>query len=84
MYGTTEEVFFTNWDFGGRIGIKTIPLLKNPIHSTLTLVEMEQTDFNHSREEISCTNRTRASVSSGQLRGIKADSYIFLKKTIGY
>jgi hypothetical protein len=22
MYGTTEEVFFTNWDFVERIGIK--------------------------------------------------------------
>jgi dipeptidyl aminopeptidase/acylaminoacyl peptidase len=24
MFGTTEEVFFSNWDFGGHIGKKTM------------------------------------------------------------
>jgi hypothetical protein len=34
MFGTTEEVFFSNWDFGGYWEKKTMPAAKPTRHST--------------------------------------------------
>jgi hypothetical protein len=45
---------------------------------------MEQTDFNHPRRKRFRVPIDKArSFQAAQLRGIKADSYIFLKKTMG-
>jgi hypothetical protein len=51
----------------------------------MTLVEMEQTYFNHSRRKrFRKTNRQgQEAFQAAQLRGIKVDSYIFRRKPLG-
>jgi hypothetical protein len=43
MYGTTEEVFFTNWDFGGAYWEKKTMQNCSTTFNPMTLVKMEQT-----------------------------------------
>jgi dipeptidyl aminopeptidase/acylaminoacyl peptidase len=87
MFGTTEEVFFSNWDFGGAIGRK-IPLLKNIHHiqpdefsekwNKPILIIQGGKDFRVPM------GQGQEAFQTAQLRGLKVDFYTSQKKTTGY
>jgi dipeptidyl aminopeptidase/acylaminoacyl peptidase len=77
MYGTTEEVFFTNWDFGGPYWEKTMLLRKKPTpnFNPINLVEKWNTPIliiqggNDFRVPI---GQGQEAFQAAQLRGIKS------------
>jgi hypothetical protein len=69
-----EEVFFTNWDFGGILGEKQCQCAKK-LYTTFNPKLRKKTNrFNHSREKIfSTTYWTKAGFQATR----QNDSYIF-------
>jgi hypothetical protein len=83
MFGTTEEVFFSNWVLVAHIG-KDNAIAQKPIPHSINLVEKWNTILIIQGGRFSCTNRPRSrSFQAAQLRGIKV-GFIFSKKTIGF
>ncbi|MEZ4787092.1 MAG: prolyl oligopeptidase family serine peptidase [Flavobacterium haoranii] len=90
MYGTTEEVFFSNWDMGGAYWeTENKPAQKtykefNPINlvnnwNTPILIVQGGKDY-----RVPTGQALEAFQATQRAKELKADYYIFGKKTIGF